>query len=508
MRDIEDNIFYGNVTVANSFKDANISISNTNWDIDRLQNLRVKNVGKVIIGNLNVASLPNKIDELRYVVKDRIDILILTETHLDVSFPTEQFLINGFGIPYRQDRNKNGGGIMIYVREDIPSKILNAHTFPDVIFDHTDNLGPIEGIFLEINLKKSKWLLFGSYHRPKQNDNYYFQKVTHALDIYAKDYQRFLLAGDFNMEEHEPIFNSFLYQQNSKNLVKDNTCYKSVVNPSCIDLFITNSPMSFHNTTVFNVGCSDFHKMVVTVMKTKFEKLKPKEVTYRDYKNFEDRDFKHDLIKELKNNTESDKQYELFENIFLKVLDKYAPLKKKIIRGNHAQYMNTKLRKAMMKRTQLQNKFYKTKSHGDLKAFKKHRNYVSRLYKKQRKLFYNGIDLKNLIDNRKFWKNVNPLFSSNNKTQNKITLVENDKIITDNGELAQTFNDFFKNAVTNLKIDQNIDYVESTEGIDDPIDAAIYKFKNHPSILKIMEVVNSPKTEFKFRTTTVEDVQK
>ena len=98
----------------------------------------------------------------------------------------------------------------------------------------------------------------------------------------------------------------------------------------------------------------------------------------------------------------------------------------------------------MMKRTQLQNKFYKTKSHGDLKAFKKHRNYVSRLYKKQRKLFYNGIDLKNLIDNRKFWKNVNPLFSSNNKTQNKITLVENDKIITENGELAQTFNDFFQ----------------------------------------------------------------
>ena len=59
-------------------------------------------------------------------------------------------------------------------------------------------------------------------------------------------------------------------------------------------------------------------------MKTKFEKLKPKEVTYRDYKNFEDRDFKHDLIKELKNNTESDKQYELFEHIFLKVPDKYA----------------------------------------------------------------------------------------------------------------------------------------------------------------------------------------
>lgn len=83
---------------------------------------------------MNVASLPNKMDELRDVVRDRLDILVLTETHLDSSFPTEQFLLDGFKIPYRQDRNKNGGGIMIYIREDIPSKVLNKHTFPDLIF--------------------------------------------------------------------------------------------------------------------------------------------------------------------------------------------------------------------------------------------------------------------------------------------------------------------------------------------------------------------------------------
>ena len=88
-------------------------------------------------------------------------------------------------------------------------------------------------------------LLFGSYHRPKQNDDYYFEKVTHALDIYAKDYQRFLLTGDFNTEQHEPILSSFLFQHNSTNLVKGKTCFKSVYNPSCIDLFITNSLMSF-----------------------------------------------------------------------------------------------------------------------------------------------------------------------------------------------------------------------------------------------------------------------
>ena len=490
--------------------DYDTDILNTNCDIELLKNLRLKNIGKVIVGNLNVASLPTRIDELRYIVKDKVDILVLTETHLDSSFPTTQFLIDGFKTPYRQDRNRYGGGIMIYVREDIPSKILEKHRFPDVIFDHTDNLGPIEGIFIEINLKKSKWLLFGSYHRPKQSDGYYFDKVTHALDFYATDYQKFLLTGDFNTEEYEPILSSFLSEQNANNLVKNKTCFKNVNNPSCIDLFITNSPMSFQNTTILNVGCSDFHKMVVTVMKTKFVKIKPKEVTYRDYKNFDDNMFKIDLRTELNDNDQSVRRYEIFENIFLRVLDKHAPMKKKLIRGNHAPYMNTALRKAIMRRTQLQNKFYKTKKLIDLRTFKKQRNFVSRQYKKQRKYFYNNIDLTNFTDNKKFWKNVNPLFSDKTKTQNKITLVEDSNIITEDGKLADVFNTFFKDAVENLQIEQNIGNVQSTEGIDDPIDAAIHKFKNHPSILKIGEIVGDKLTanEFCFENINIEDIDK
>ena len=454
-----------------------------------MHKLRIKNVGRAIVGNLNVASLPNKIDELRDIVKYKVYILVLTETHLDSSFPTTQFLIDGFNVPYRQDRNRNGGGILIYVREDIPSKLLDKHSFPDVSFNSVDVLGPIEGIFIEINLRKSKWLFFGTYHRPAQNDEYYFDKVTHALDLYAKDYPKFLLAGDFNAQDNERIFSSFLYQLNAKNLVKVKTCFKSVENPSCIDLLITNSPMSFQNTTAWNIGCSDFHKMTVTVMKTKFAKLKPKEVTYRDYKHFNEKLFKDELTRSLKDSDESDEKYDIFEDIFIKVLDKHAPLKKKIIRGNHAPYMNTILRKAIMRRTQLQTKFYKSKDNNDLKAFKKQRNYVSRLCKKQRKKFYNNIDLKLFTDNKKFWKNVNPLFSDKCTTQSNITLVENDQIVTDDEQLANTFNDFFKDAVTKLNIEQNIEYCQSTVDITDPIDAAIYKYKNHPSIMKICEVV-------------------
>ena len=47
----------------------------------------------------------------------------MTETKLDETYPISQFHIDGYSMPHRLDRNGNGGGVIIYVREDIPSKI-------------------------------------------------------------------------------------------------------------------------------------------------------------------------------------------------------------------------------------------------------------------------------------------------------------------------------------------------------------------------------------------------
>ena len=113
---------------------------------------------------------------------------------------------------------------------------------------------------MEINLRKVKWLLFGSYHPSSQSDNYYFENVTNALDLYCQTYDKFLLIGDFNAEDSEPYLSRFLYEHNSKNLVKNKTCFKSLENPSCIDLFLTNSPLSFQNMVTMSTGLSDCHK--------------------------------------------------------------------------------------------------------------------------------------------------------------------------------------------------------------------------------------------------------
>ena len=100
------------------------------------------------------------------------------------------------------DFSEQGGGVMIYVRNDIPSKQLTKHTID----------GEIEGLFVEISLRKTKWLLYGTYHPPSQNKSLYIDSVSSALDTYLSQYDKLLLVGDFNCETFEPTLKGFLDQ--------------------------------------------------------------------------------------------------------------------------------------------------------------------------------------------------------------------------------------------------------------------------------------------------------
>ena len=117
--------------------------------ITELKGVRKNNIKNVIIATLNVNSLVSKFDERKVIGQGIFYILILNETKPDAFFPVNQFFINGFPSPYRLDRNRNGGGIIIFVREDITSKMLTKHKFPD----------DIEKLFVKINFRKRKWLL-------------------------------------------------------------------------------------------------------------------------------------------------------------------------------------------------------------------------------------------------------------------------------------------------------------------------------------------------------------
>ena len=132
--------------------------------------------------------------------------------------------------------------------------------------------------------------------------------------------------------------------------------------------------------------------MAVSILKRPFHRSAPKELVYRDYKNFDRVVFKRELEDKL---NQQINEYKHFEQIFLEIQNIHAPIKKKLLRANHVPYMTKALRKAILKRSELESKYVKNKTSENLKSYKKQLNFCSNLY---------------VTDNRKFWKNCKTIF--------------------------------------------------------------------------------------------------
>ena len=394
--------------------------TNENSPVEELKKLKLKYWDRVVIGCLNINSIRNKFDMLTEIVRNSLDVLILQETKLDDSFPDSQFRIEGFTAPYRCDRNKNGGGVMIFVKDNISSRMLRK-------FKNGNNF---EGIFVELNLRKQKILLFGGYRSDHEtyglDKGEFLHQLGLGLDAYS-GYDKILAAGDFNMSESDPELQDFLAHLDGKCLVKEPTCFKNVNSPSTVDHFITNAPRLFQKTMALNIGLSDFHKLIVTVLKTGIPKQQPKTVIYRNYRNFDENRFRYDLRRELNKNRAI--SYENFEKIFLEVLEKHAPSRTKKVRANDKPFITKPLHKAMMATSQMEKKFHRNPSQENKAKYKKKTEKLhKRLCIREKKKFIQSLDFAKLEENKKFWKTLKPFFSDKGNGQENITLLEGDEI--------------------------------------------------------------------------------
>ena len=176
------------------------------------------------------------------------------------------------------------------------------------------------------------------------------------------NYDDFLIVGDLNFEIAESSTHDLCNSYNLRSLCYKSTYYKNPEKPSCIDLFLTSSPNSFQNTQTIETGLSDFHKLVVTILKMYLPNNQPKVITYRDYKNFDNSRFSKDFMSEMKKLGPLNNNISIFHSVCVEVLEKYAPEKRKYIRGNQANFMDSKLNLAIMLRSKLHNKFLKSRT--------------------------------------------------------------------------------------------------------------------------------------------------
>ena len=108
---------------------------------------------------------------------------------------------------------------MLYVREDIPSNLLKVESLP------------IEGLYLELKLQSEIWLINCSYNPNRNAIGNHLEALSDFLDFHSSSYDSIIILGDFNVDVEEPHMKTFCANYSLQNLIKQPTCYKTLLDP-------------------------------------------------------------------------------------------------------------------------------------------------------------------------------------------------------------------------------------------------------------------------------------
>ena len=187
---------------------------------------------------------------------------------------------------------------------------------------------------------------------------------------------------------------------NLNNLIKEPIYFQSY-NSSQIDLILTNQKSMYKFSNTFETDLSDHHKHISTIWKSGSFQGTPWIKVYPSYKFFS---INYKSILNQKLNNLSSTTYDDFEETFLSLLNKHAPLKEKILRYNNDPFMTKELRKKIMKRSKLKNKYNKKRNYENWSLYKKTKKLLFIAIEENQKSLFWKLNIKEIGDNKTFWK--------------------------------------------------------------------------------------------------------
>ena len=131
--------------------------------------MKSKKPKNVFLGHLNINFIKNKFESVWELIKDTFNIFLLSASKLDSSLPDDQFSIPGYQIA-RKDRDRNGGGLLLYISEGIPFKIIQNSSLPPTL----------EVLPIEINLGRFRFLLIGLFKPPSVSEKEFLLHLNKA----------------------------------------------------------------------------------------------------------------------------------------------------------------------------------------------------------------------------------------------------------------------------------------------------------------------------------------
>lgn len=395
------------------------------------------------IACLNIASLPKHIDELKLFMSDQVlDILAINESRLDESIPDSMVDIPGYQI-LRKDRNRNGGGVVLYIRCSI-NYIERKDLFHETL----------ETICIEIHKFKSKPFLVATWYRPPSAPTSIFDLFEDALKKIDSGGIEFHLLGDLNCNLKAQTMTEN-YSTKLKDLCQVYQLTQTIheftrvtpVSSSLIDVHLTNDPTKISTSGVIHVGISD-HSLIYTIRKIGIPKGPPKIIKTRNYKSFSSQLFLEDLSNQpweiLNNLSDPNEIWSNFKAIFLTIFDKHAPIINRKIRNKPSPWITQELKSTMYKRDYHKRKATKPSgTQEDWSEYRKIRNLLNKNIKSRKEEYYRNTIKANSDNPKDMWKTLKELISVKTKSSNISQLKMGDTIISDPQRIAEEMNSYF-----------------------------------------------------------------
>ena len=361
------------------------------------------------LASLNVRSLFPKVDEVATFVKTfNFSVFIVNESWLDESISDNDIQIPGYDV-IRRDRNRQGGGVCIYIMSNLKYSILQGYGID------------IESAWICIDIY-SKKIVVGTVYRPPSANKFYDDSILNELEKLTAMNENVILLGDLNVD----CLKNNVSQTNFIGCLEDIFSMTQLVNEptretptsvSLIDVILSTKPELHGVTDVLRVAMSDHYCVQTTLNKQVNNNVKHNSLTFRNFKSFQIERFLEDVKLMVKNLNSEDNLLILwlnFKNGFLETSNKHAPFVTRRLKNRTNRWMSYDTIKLMYRRDHVKQKAVKFKCQTKWNEYRKLRNQVTMQIRTEKNNYY--LQQSKQCDNnpKNVWKFLNKVIKNKN----------------------------------------------------------------------------------------------
>ncbi len=376
------------------------------------KSLKTKKTKGVVFAHLNVRSIRNKMDDVKYIAEnENVDVFTISETWLSSNICDNELSIPGYHL-FRRDRPLENDNVMENDENDdehggVACYVRDSHT---AVKRSDLNDDEIEALWIEIKPKYSKPFLVCTFYRPPDCNVEYFNKFDNIVQGLNDD--DIVILGDFNLDclsDNTSKKVDDFCTNNQLSQIIDEPTRVTESSSTLIDLICVSRPEEYTSTLVVPYNVSD-HYLVKTIKMCNKAKTVPKMVTSRCYKSFNEASFIHDIScvdwNRVSDIEDPDDSWVLWRKMFLDVCNKHVPFKTRKVKGYLPPWITPEYKELSHKRDHQKRQAQLSGNPDDWRRAKEMRNKVNSLNKRLKREHFRKVIKENGNNTRKLWQTL------------------------------------------------------------------------------------------------------